>query len=155
MNFLLLSIYSTNSLLFSFLFKNIFRHKQQPDPSPGSGCRLSCIVCFYSAVLEDVEAVPVLLVDVVSVLPDVVLSDVVLSVVVPSVESVEALSTVIVYRSASVTSSFFQLDATLISLSFTHPSNVSLYLSDLRLEMIVCLLDSVLSSSNALSTRIT
>lgn len=66
--------------------------------------------------LEDVEAVPVLLVDVVSVLPDVVLSDVVLSVavlsvvvlsvVVPSVESVEALSTVIVYRSASVTSSF-------------------------------------------------
>ena len=58
--------------------------------------------------LEDVEAVPVLLVDVVSVLPDVVLSDVVLSVavlsvvvlsvVVPSVESVEALSTVIVYR---------------------------------------------------------
>ena len=72
--------------------------------------------------LEDVEAVPVLLVDVVSVLPDVVLSDVVLSVVVlsvvvPSVESVEALSTVIVYRSASVTSSFFQLDATLISLS--------------------------------------
>ena len=28
-------------------------------------------------------------------------------------------------------------------------------LSDLRLEMIVCLLDSVLSSSNALSTRIT
>ena len=95
--------------------------------------------------LEDVESVPVLLVDVVSVLPDVVLSDVVLSVVVlsvvvPSVESVEALSTVIVYRSASVTSSFFQLDATLISLSFTHPSNVSLYLSDLRLEMIVCLL---------------
>ena len=148
-----------------FLFQNIFRHKQQPDPSPGSGCRLSCIVCFYSAVLEDVEAVPVLLVDVVSVLPDVVLSDVVLSVavlsvvvlsvVVPSVESVEALSTVIVYRSASVTSSFFQLDATLISLSFTHPSSVSLYLSDLRLEMIVCLLDSVLSSSNALSTRIT
>lgn len=82
---------------------------------------MSCIVCFYSAVLEDVEAVPVLLVDVVSVLPDVVLSDVVLSVavlsvavlsvvvlsvVVPSVESVEALSTVIVYRSASVTSSF-------------------------------------------------
>ena len=53
--------------------------------------------------LEDVESVPVLLVDVVSVLPDVVLSDVVLSVavlsvvvlsvVVPSVESVEALST--------------------------------------------------------------
>ena len=126
---------------------------------------MSCIVCFYSAVLEDVEAVPVLLVDVVSVLPDVVLSDVVLSVavlsvvvlsvVVPSVESVEALSTVIVYRSASVTSSFFQLDATLISLSFTHPSSVSLYLSDLRLEMMVCLLDSVLSSSNALSTRIT
>ena len=126
---------------------------------------MSCIVCFYSAVLEDVEAVPVLLVDVVSVLPDVVLSDVVLSVavlsvvvlsvVVPSVESVEALSTVIVYRSVSVTSSFFQLDATLISLSFTHPSNVSLYLSDLRLEMIVCLLDSVLSLSNALSTRIT
>ena len=120
--------------------------------------------------LEDVEAAPVLLVDVVSVLPDVVLADVVLSVavlsvavlsvvvlsvVVPSVESVEALSTVIVYRSASVTSSFFQLDATLISLSFTHPSSVSLYLSDLRLEMIVCLLDSVLSSSNALSTRIT
>ena len=82
--------------------------------------------------LEDVEAVPVLLVDVVSVLPDVVLSDVVLSVVVlsvvvPSVESVEALSTVIVYRSASVTSSFFQLDATLISLSFTHPLSISLW----------------------------
>ena len=77
--------------------------------------------------LENVEAVPVLLVDVVSVLPDVVLSDVVLSVVVlsvvvPSVESVEALSTVIVYRSASVTSSFFQLDATLISLPLPiHP----------------------------------
>ena len=160
MNFLLLSIYSTNSLLFSFFCSKIFSDTNSsriplPDPSPGSGCRLSCIVCFYSAVLEDVEAVPVLLVDVVSVLPDVVLSDVVLSVVVPSVESVEALSTVIVYRSASVTSSFFQFDATLISLSFTHPSNVSLYLSDLRLEMIVCLLDSVLSSSNALSTRIT
>ena len=116
---------------------------------------------FYSAEFEDVEVSLVLLVDVVSVLllevvlSDVVLSVTVLSVVVPSVESVEALSTVIVYRSASVTSSFFQLDATLISLSFTHPSNVSLYLSDLRLEMIVCLLDSVLSSSNALSTRIT
>ena len=94
---------------------------------------------FYSAEFEDVEVSLVLLVDVVSVLllevvlSDVVLSVTVLSVVVPSVESVEALSTVIVYRSASVTSSFFQLDATLISLSFTHPSSVSLYLSDLRL----------------------
>ena len=116
---------------------------------------------FYSAELEDVEVSLVLLVDVVSVLllevvlSDVVLSVTVLSVVVPSVESVEVLSMVMVYMSASVTSSLSQLDATLISLSFTHPSNVSLYLSDLRLEMIVCLLDSVLSSSNALSTRIT
>ena len=119
------------------------------------------IICFYSAELEDVEVSLVLLVDVVSVLlleavlSDVVLSVTVLSVVVPSVESVEVLSTVMVYRSASVTSNLSQLDATLISLSFTHPSSVSLYLSDLRLEMMVCLLVSVLSSSNALSTRIT
>lgn len=55
---------------------------------------------------------------------------VVLSVVVPSVESVEALSTVIVQICVRYFK-FFQFDATLISLSFTHPSNVlSLYLSD-------------------------